>query len=102
MGTLATRRTGHKNEFDVVAKPFAQDQGLRFADVLDAESIERVFPQENALFAQDDLFSTPTVLWAFLAQTLRDGKGAACEVTGSRGGESVAGHAYVELTNYPR
>ncbi|MBN1341891.1 MAG: hypothetical protein JXQ73_04385 [Phycisphaerae bacterium] len=25
-----------------------------------------------------------------------------CGVTGSRGGESVAGHAYVELTNYPR
>jgi len=78
MGTLATLRTRHKNEFDVVAEPFAQSKGLRFSDVLDAESIERVFREANALFAQDDIFSTPIVLWAFLAQTLRDGKGAAC------------------------
>ena len=30
------------------------------------------------MFGQQDLFSTQIVLWAFLAQTLRDGKGAAC------------------------
>jgi hypothetical protein len=30
------------------------------------------------LFGQNDIFSTSIVLWAFLAQTLRDGKGAAC------------------------
>jgi len=46
--------------------------------VLNAEWIERVFREEGALFAQDDIFSTEIVLWAFLAQTLRDGKGAAC------------------------
>ena len=32
----------------------------------------------DALIAQDDLFSTPIVLWAFLAQVLGDGKEAAC------------------------
>jgi hypothetical protein len=78
MITVTTPRTAHNNDFDVVAEPFAQREGLLFADVLDAESIERVFREENGLFGQDDLFSTSIVLWAFLAQTLRDGKGAAC------------------------
>jgi len=78
MGTVATPPTGHKNRFDVVAQPFSQGEGLRFSDVLDAESIERVFREENAVFGQNDIFSTPIVLWAFLAQTLRDRKGAAC------------------------
>lgn len=78
MANVTTHPTGHKNEFDLVAEPFLQGQGLPFADVLGAESIQRVFSQEDALFGQDDIFSTQIVLWAFLAQTLRDGKGAAC------------------------
>jgi hypothetical protein len=78
MATVATHPTGHKNEFDAVAEPFLQGEGLPFTDVLEAESIQRVFREEDALFGQDDIFSTPIVLWAFLAQTLRDGKGAAC------------------------
>jgi putative transposase len=78
MVTVAAHRTGHKNGFDAVAEPFLQSEGLPFADGLDAESIQRVFREENALFGQDDIFSTEIVLWAFLAQTLRDGKGAAC------------------------
>jgi len=78
MNTVSPSRTSHKNRFDVVAKPFAQGEGLAFSGVLDAASIERAFAQEEALFGQDDIFSTNIVLWAFLAQTLRDGKGAAC------------------------
>lgn len=62
---------------DVVA-PFLRESGLPFADVLRAEDIERAFGDRDALFAQDAIFSTPVVLWAFLAQVLRDGKGAAC------------------------
>ena len=73
----ASRRC-HKNEFDSVAEPFIQSDGLPFSDVLNAEWIQRIFREENALFGQDDIFSTEIVLWAFLAQTLRDGKGAAC------------------------
>ena len=46
--------------------------------MLDAETIQRVFQEEEAFFGQEDLFSTQIVLWAFLAQTLRDGKGVAC------------------------
>ena len=78
MTTVAAHRTNCKSGFDAVAAPFLQDEGLPFADVLDAESIQRVFREEDALFGQDDIFSTDIVLWAFLAQTLRDGKGAAC------------------------
>jgi hypothetical protein len=78
MDTVATHRRCNKNEFDTVAEPFLQGEGLPFTDVLDAESIQRVFREENALFGQDDIFSTEIVLWAFLAQTLRDGKGVAC------------------------
>ena len=78
MITVATPRRCHKNEFDSVADPFIQSDGLPFSDVLNAEWIQRVFREENALFGQDDIFSTEIVLWAFLAQTLRDGKGAAC------------------------
>ncbi len=78
MGTVATRGTSHKNNFCAVAEPFLQAEGLPFAEVLDAASIQRVFREENALFGQNDIFSTDVTLWAFLAQTLRDGKGAAC------------------------
>lgn len=78
MTTLATQQTRFKNDFDVIANPFLQETGLPFASVLDAESIQKVFREEEALFGQDDIFSTEIVLWAFLAQTLRDGKGAAC------------------------
>ncbi len=96
MATITTHRTGHKNKaqrtghkneahrpgrtngFKVIAEPFLQGEGLPFADVLDAAFVERVFHEEDALFAQDDIFSTEIVLWAFLAQCLRDGKGAAC------------------------
>lgn len=78
MSTVTTKHTSHKNGFKLVADPFLQGEGLPFADVLDAESIKRTFCQEEALFAQEDIFSTEIVLWAFLAQSLRDGKGAAC------------------------
>ena len=78
MATIATHHTGHKNGFDAVAEPFLRGEGMPFTDVLDAESIQRVFSEENALFGQEDIFSTQIVLWAFLAQTLRGGKGAAC------------------------
>jgi putative transposase len=78
MTTVSPQRTGGKNEFSVIADPFLQDPGLPFASVLDAASIQRVFREEEALFGQADIFSTEVVLWAFLAQMLRDGKGVAC------------------------
>jgi len=67
-----------KDEFTAIADSFLHDPGLPFASVLDRERIERAFREEEALFGQDDIYSTPIVLWAFLAQMLRDGKGVAC------------------------
>jgi hypothetical protein len=78
MATIAARGTSCQNSFRAVAEPFVQREGLPFAEVLDAESIRRVFREEDGLFGEDDIFSTDIVLWAFLAQSLRDGKGAAC------------------------
>ena len=68
MRMIAARGTSHKNEFDTIAESFLQNEGLPFAKVLDAATIERIFREENALFGQDDIFSTHIVLWAFLAQ----------------------------------
>jgi putative transposase len=78
MISLSTPRAGFKNDFSVIADSFLHTPGLSFAAVLDAESIDRVFREEDALFGQGAIFSTQIVLWAFLAQTLRDGKGVAC------------------------
>ena len=71
-------QTKQNHPFATVIEPFLQQPGLPFAEVLTADVIEQTFAQNNALFGQDDIFSTPIVLWAFLAQVLRDGKGAAC------------------------
>jgi putative transposase len=78
MTSLSTPRARGKSDFAVIADSFLHDPGLPFATVLDSEAIARVFREEEALFGQDDIYSTPMVLWAFLAQMLRDGKGAAC------------------------
>ena len=78
MSTIAATRLDRKSEFHTVAEPFLQEEGLPFAQVLSADTIERAFAERDALFGQDNIFSTQIVLWAFLAQVLRDGKGAAC------------------------
>jgi hypothetical protein len=64
--------------FEDVVAPFLQQPGLPFANALSAAAIEQAFARRDGLFATDAVFSTPIVLWAFLAQVLRDGKGAAC------------------------
>ena len=78
MGIVDSNPSNGKSQFHAVTEPFLDQPGLPFAEVLTAEAIEAAFVENDALFAQDDLFSTPIVLWAFLAQVLRDGKGAAC------------------------
>jgi hypothetical protein len=78
MMIVSADRTAGKSGFNAVAAPFLQGEGLPFADILDAQSIHRAFSEADGLFGQDDIFATDIVLWAFLAQTLRDGKGAAC------------------------
>ena len=76
--TQSNRSLDTAVSFDTVVAPFLQAEGLPFGDVLSAADIEQTFAVEDALFAQKDIFSTPIVLWAFLAQSLRDGKQCAC------------------------
>ena len=78
MSIIESNRPRPKSSFHAVADPFVSQGGLPFADVLTAEDIEGAFAAAGALFGQNDIFSTPIVLWAFLAQVPRDGKGAAC------------------------
>jgi len=78
MYTVNMDRNKRKNHFHVVTEPFLQQAGLPFAEVLTGEAIEQAFAEKDVLFGQDDIFSTQIVLWAFLAQVLRGGKGAAC------------------------
>jgi putative transposase len=66
------------NRFGAMAGAFLLPAGLPFAGVLTAGDIEQAFADHHALFGQDDIFSTPVVLWAFLAQVLRGGKCGAC------------------------
>ena len=78
MDTIVANCPVDSNRFDLVVQPFLRDPGLPFAQVLSARDIERAFAEQGALFGQEDIYSTQLVLWAFLAQVLRDGKGSAC------------------------
>jgi putative transposase len=71
------RRRGNRG-FQRIVDAFLADDGLPFATVLSAERIRRVFDRHNNLFGLHAVYSTVTVLWAFLAQVLRDGKEASC------------------------
>jgi len=78
MTTIISPANAGKADFEQLAASFLDQPGLPFADVLNTADIEQTFAQRDALFATDAIYSTPLVLWAFLAQVLRDGKGAAC------------------------
>ena len=64
--------------FEMVTRAFLRAPGLPFDDRLDARTIQEAFASREALFAQDRVFSTEVVLWAFLGQALSDGKQASC------------------------
>jgi putative transposase len=78
MTIIACDPNTSSNPFRAVAEPFLRQEGLPFAEVLTAEEIHQAFADHDALFAGDDIYGTEIVLWAFLAQSLRDGKGASC------------------------
>ena len=74
MTTVAPNRSG----FTDVLDSFLNQAGLPFADALSPDDIRQAFAHRDGLFATEAVFSTSVVLWAFLAQVLRDGKQAAC------------------------
>lgn len=77
MSTIPRVLKPGNRSFEVIVQPFLQE-GLPFADVLSADDVEAAFTACDGLFGQNDIYCTAIVLWAFLGQVLRDGKGAAC------------------------
>ena len=76
------------SSFQRITDGFLAQDGLPFSEIVTAERIEQVFARHDGLFAKDDVYSTPVVLWAFLSQVLRDGKEASCQSAVAR----IAGH----------
>ncbi len=58
--------------FRLVLSSFMQRDGLPFCDVLTEEQIRDTFEREGGTFAQeeDDVYTPPLTLWAFLSQVL--------------------------------
>ena len=78
MRKVATDANSSNRGFRVIVDAFLQADGLPFSKVLSVDRIAQVFAEEDSLFGMENVYSTVLVLWAFLAQVLRDGKGAAC------------------------
>ncbi len=72
--------------FGVVLSSFLQQPGLPFAEVLTAEDIQAAFDEEQVAFAQeeDEIYSPPLTLWAFLSQVLFKQEQRSCLAAVSR------------------
>ena len=77
MRTITTDQPSGNSGFQRIVNNFLAGAALPFANVLSAQRIQRAFADD--LFGMDTAYSTVTVLWAFLAQVLHDGKEASCQ-----------------------
>ena len=66
------RRRGNRG-FQRIADAFLAHDALPFATVLSAERVRGVFASHDNLFGVMTVYSTATVVWAFLAQVARNG-----------------------------
>lgn len=66
--------------FGVVLSSFLQQPGLAFAGALPEERIQAAFDAEGVAFAQeeDEIYTPPLALWAFLSQMLFKGEQRSC------------------------
>ena len=72
-----------KSPFAKILQTFLDDSSLPFAKVLPQEVIEKVFRKYDGLFG-GTFYNTAFVLWAFLLQTLSDGKSRSCSTAVGR------------------
>jgi hypothetical protein len=72
-----------KCPFEKISQTFLDDPTLPFAKVLPKETIELVFRKYDGLFG-GTFYNTVFVLWAFLLQTLSDGKSRSCSTAVGR------------------
>jgi DDE family transposase len=72
--------------FQLVLTSFLQKSGLAFAHVLPEENIQAAFDDEGVAFAQeeDDVYTPPVTLWAFLSQVLFKDEQRSCVAAVSR------------------
>jgi putative transposase len=72
--------------FQLVRSSFLQQDGLPFADVLPEAHIQAVFDAEGVQFAQaeEDVYTPPVTLWAFLSQMLFKGEQRSCTAAVAR------------------
>ena len=72
--------------FGLIQASFLQSEGLPFADVLPEDEIQQAFAEEGVDFAQeeDEIYTPPLTLWAFLSQVLHKGAQRSCVAAVSR------------------
>lgn len=72
--------------FGLLQASFLQSEGLPFADVLPEEEIKQAFADAGVDFAQeeDEIYTPPLTLWAFLSQVLHKGEQRSCMAAVSR------------------
>ena len=72
--------------FRLVLSSVLQAPGLPFSDVLPEKEIEAAFDEEESWFAQeeDEIFTPPLSLWAFLSQVLHKEEQRSCLAAVSR------------------
>lgn len=69
--------------FRQTLRSFVQAEGLPFREVLTAERIEEIAAQEQVSFgtAENEIYSVPVTLWAFLAQSVSASKSCLAAVS---------------------
>ena len=79
-------RASLPRRFRLVLSSVLQAAGLPFSDVLTEQDIEDAFDDEQAWFAQeeDDVYTPPLTLWAFLSQVLHKQEQRSCLAAVSR------------------
>lgn len=77
--TLSDSADSGETDFQKTVDGFLLQPGLPFAEILTAQRIHTAFRKHDGLFGVGHVYSTATVLWAFLGQVLRDGKQASCQ-----------------------
>ncbi len=72
--------------FRLVLSSFMQHSDLPFKDALSEEKIQQAFDEEGVAFAQgeDDVYTPPLTVWAFLSQVLFKGEQRSCVAAVSR------------------
>ena len=97
MSVLANPSNSGSNSFQEIAAAFLAQPGLPFANVLSAERIQRIFAKHGNLFGCGAIYSTAIIVWSFLGQVLRDGKGASCQAAVAR----IVTHCKMQKTAIP-